>query len=157
MCLTNDSTLTTYSKCSGLEKGINAIMSKKRTLQAPELTNVSYNEAKQVKFYLINGKSYATASNWRMMNKEPLATAFGTILTTKNGYEIKLFSEDVTTAYDASAYEAKKKHDAYVKKESMELFKLYQRHEIGLEKYTTELAELNKSANSIRIIKKVTQ
>ena len=107
-------------------------------------TTVNKADAKEVKFYLIDGIRYATAANWRHMGLQPAENAKATLMTTKNGYEFSIYAETVTEKYDAKAAAEKAEKNKELKKQQTELFRLYMKHEIGLVDYTTAMADIAK-------------
>lgn len=112
------------------------------TKNTTPLTIVNKTDAKEVKYYLIDGIRYATAPNWRSMGLQPSEKAIVTTMRTKQGYEFKIYAESQTEAYDAEAHAKKVERQKELKKQKNDLFKLYMKHEIGLVDYTTELARL---------------
>ena len=114
------------------------------TTQATPLTNVSKSDAKEVKYYLIDGVRYATPSNWQRMGLQPKDKAVKTHMTTRNGFEFDIFAESETTKYDAKKAEAEKEARKEQKKMETELFKLYMKREISREDYLKGLDELSK-------------
>lgn len=105
-------------------------------------TSVNKSDAKECKYYLIDGAKYATASNWRIMGQQPISKAVATLMTTKNGYEFNIYHESQTEKYDEKAHAKAIEKAREMKKLETEYFNRYRKHEISLSEYTEALAQL---------------
>ena len=82
-------------------------------------TTLSYDDVKKqsVTFYTADGVEYRTPKNWHFIGKTPVEGAQVTVLTTKLGYEIKLYNSEELTDYDADADKKAKAEKAKALKE----------------------------------------
>lgn len=123
----------------------------KKALSVTIPSTVSHEDVKQVKIYHVKGVDgqFRTSSNWKAEGKAPIKDAFGTSLTTKNGYDVKLFHESVVDMFD---YEAEMKKRAALKDlnaEMREVMKAFMAHEIDAKRFTKRQAEIARAITEL--------